>query len=326
MRPGCYDVHERVRDMSAGGQLAGLNFPNWTGFSGQVLNAGSRPRRQPRDDQGLQRLARRRVVRRVSRSLHPVRHPAAVRRRTRRRRRCTGSRPRAATRSRSPRTPPASACRASTPATWDPLFAACCDDGHRAVLSRRLVVEVGVDRRPTRRAPVPMNLSSVMAIYTLGDLLWADFWHRFPDAALRADRGRHRLDPVLPPAGRAHARPAQRVDAPRAAAGAVADRAVPRAHPVLLHQRPRRREAARRVQRRQRVLGVRLPALRQLVAGRARAAAPTLFAGLDADVDRPDHAPQRDARTTSSTRSRTRPPRALHGRARCGPRPATSTP
>ena len=25
-----------------------------------------------------------------------------------------------------------------------------------------------------------MNLSSVMAIYTLGDLLWASFWHRFP--------------------------------------------------------------------------------------------------------------------------------------------------
>ena len=40
MRPGCYDVHERVRDMTAGGQLAGLNFPNWTGFSGQVLNEG----------------------------------------------------------------------------------------------------------------------------------------------------------------------------------------------------------------------------------------------------------------------------------------------
>ena len=40
MRPGCYDVDERVRDMSAGGQLAGLNFPNFTGFSGQVLNQG----------------------------------------------------------------------------------------------------------------------------------------------------------------------------------------------------------------------------------------------------------------------------------------------
>ena len=40
MRAGCYDVHQRVRDMNAGGQLAGLNFPNWTGFSGQVLNQG----------------------------------------------------------------------------------------------------------------------------------------------------------------------------------------------------------------------------------------------------------------------------------------------
>jgi hypothetical protein len=25
-----------------------------------------------------------------------------------------------------------------------------------------------------------MNLSSAMSIFTLGDLLWADFWHRFP--------------------------------------------------------------------------------------------------------------------------------------------------
>src|SRR6478752_8129331 len=40
MRPGCFDVHERIRDMNAGGQLAGLNFPNWTGFAGQVLNQG----------------------------------------------------------------------------------------------------------------------------------------------------------------------------------------------------------------------------------------------------------------------------------------------
>jgi predicted TIM-barrel fold metal-dependent hydrolase len=40
MRPGCFNVDERVRDMNAGGQLAGLNFPDWTGFSGQVLNQG----------------------------------------------------------------------------------------------------------------------------------------------------------------------------------------------------------------------------------------------------------------------------------------------
>jgi predicted TIM-barrel fold metal-dependent hydrolase len=38
MRPGCYDVHERVRDMSANGVLASLNFPSWAGFAaGQFL-------------------------------------------------------------------------------------------------------------------------------------------------------------------------------------------------------------------------------------------------------------------------------------------------
>jgi predicted TIM-barrel fold metal-dependent hydrolase len=33
MRRGCYDVHERVRDMSANGVLASLNFPSWAGFA-----------------------------------------------------------------------------------------------------------------------------------------------------------------------------------------------------------------------------------------------------------------------------------------------------
>ena len=116
MRPGCYDVDERVRDMSAGGQLAGLELPELDRLLGPGAQRGSRPRRQPGDDPGLQRLARRRVVRRAPRPVHPVRDPAAVRRRARPRRRCAASRRRAATRSRSRRTPPGSACRASTPA------------------------------------------------------------------------------------------------------------------------------------------------------------------------------------------------------------------
>ena len=35
MRPGCFDVHERVRDMNANGVLASLNFPSWPGFAGR---------------------------------------------------------------------------------------------------------------------------------------------------------------------------------------------------------------------------------------------------------------------------------------------------
>jgi predicted TIM-barrel fold metal-dependent hydrolase len=37
MRPGCYDVHDRVRDMDANGQLAGLCFPTFPGFAGTHL-------------------------------------------------------------------------------------------------------------------------------------------------------------------------------------------------------------------------------------------------------------------------------------------------
>jgi predicted TIM-barrel fold metal-dependent hydrolase len=62
---------------------------------------------------------------------------------------------------------------------WDPMFAACCDAGTVLcchVGSSSKSATTGPDAPP----PVPMNLSTVMAIYTLGDLLWADFWHRFP--------------------------------------------------------------------------------------------------------------------------------------------------
>jgi hypothetical protein len=34
-----------------------------------------------------------------------------------------------------------------------------------------------------------MSLSSVMAIYTLGDLLWSDLWHRYPDLRFALTEG-----------------------------------------------------------------------------------------------------------------------------------------
>jgi predicted TIM-barrel fold metal-dependent hydrolase len=37
MRPGTYDVHQRVRDMNADGVLAGMNFPTFAGFGGTHL-------------------------------------------------------------------------------------------------------------------------------------------------------------------------------------------------------------------------------------------------------------------------------------------------
>ena len=37
MRPGCYDIHQRVRDMNANGVLASVNFPTAAGFAGAWL-------------------------------------------------------------------------------------------------------------------------------------------------------------------------------------------------------------------------------------------------------------------------------------------------
>ena len=37
MRPGCFDVHERVKDMSAGGVLACMCFPSFPAFSGRLF-------------------------------------------------------------------------------------------------------------------------------------------------------------------------------------------------------------------------------------------------------------------------------------------------
>ncbi|GAA3940476.1 amidohydrolase family protein [Actinomadura viridis] len=39
IRPGTYDIDERVKDMNAGGILASMNFPSFPGFSGRVFSA-----------------------------------------------------------------------------------------------------------------------------------------------------------------------------------------------------------------------------------------------------------------------------------------------
>ena len=38
MRPGCYDIHERIRDMNVNGVLGSLNFPSFAGFTGQLFS------------------------------------------------------------------------------------------------------------------------------------------------------------------------------------------------------------------------------------------------------------------------------------------------
>ena len=42
LRPGCFDVHERVRDMNANGVLASMNFPTMAGFNARTFTEARR--------------------------------------------------------------------------------------------------------------------------------------------------------------------------------------------------------------------------------------------------------------------------------------------
>jgi predicted TIM-barrel fold metal-dependent hydrolase len=187
MRPGCYNVHERVRDMSAGGQLAGLNFPNWPGFSGQVLNEG--PDRAINEimirayndwhvDEWCGSYPDRFIPCGVLPLFDAQRAAAEVRR-------LAGKGCHAATFSENPAALNMASIHSGY---WDPLFAACSDEG------TVLCLHVGSSSRSASTSPdappsVSMSLSSLMSIYSLGDLMWADFWWRFPDLRFSLTEG-----------------------------------------------------------------------------------------------------------------------------------------
>lgn len=178
MRPGCYDVHERVRDMSAGGQLAGLNFPNWTGFSGQVLNLG--PDHETNlvmirayNDWHVDEWCGTYPERFIPCGIVPL-FDAEEGAKEVRRLAAKGCHAIAFSEN-----PVGLGMPSIHTDAWDPLFAACSDVG------TVLCCHVGSSSKsasttPDAPPPVPMSISSTMSIYTLGDLLWADFWHRFP--------------------------------------------------------------------------------------------------------------------------------------------------
>jgi predicted TIM-barrel fold metal-dependent hydrolase len=178
MRPGCYDPDERVRDMSAGGQLAGLNFPNWPGFAGQVLNLG--PDRdvnlvmiQAYNDWHVDEWCASHPDRFIPCGVLPLFDAELAAAEVRR---LSAKGCHAVTFSENPVGMGMPSIHTDA---WDPLFAACADEA--TVLCCHVVSSSkAASTTPDAPPPVPMNLSSVMAIYTLGDLLWADFWHRFP--------------------------------------------------------------------------------------------------------------------------------------------------
>ena len=76
MRRGCWDVADRVGDMNANGVLGSLCFPSFPRLCGQVFAEADDKDTALIALEGLQRLARRGVVRLAPWPVHPARHPA----------------------------------------------------------------------------------------------------------------------------------------------------------------------------------------------------------------------------------------------------------
>jgi predicted TIM-barrel fold metal-dependent hydrolase len=178
MRPGCYEVDSRVLDMSAGGYLAGLNFPNWTGFTGQVLNEGPDPEInlvmvKAYNDWHVDEWCGAHPDRFIPCGILPY---FDIEESAKEVRRLADKGCHAVTFSENPAAIGAPSIHSGA---WDPLFAACADT--ETVLCCHVgSSSKGATTVPDAPVPVPMALSPTMSIYTLGDLIWADFWHRFP--------------------------------------------------------------------------------------------------------------------------------------------------
>ena len=187
MRPGCYDVHERVRDMNAGGQLAGLNFPNFTGFSGQVLNQG--PDRDVNlvmikayNDWHIDEWCGAYPGRFIPCGMLPL---FDVEEAANEVRRLAAKGCHAVTFSENPEALNMPSIHSGE---WDPLFAACCDTG--TVLCCHLGSSSRSSMTSTDAPPgVVISVSSASTIYTLVDLIWATFWERFPELKFSLTEG-----------------------------------------------------------------------------------------------------------------------------------------
>jgi predicted TIM-barrel fold metal-dependent hydrolase len=187
MRPGCYDVHERVRDMNAGGHLGGLNFPNFVGFSGQVLNEGpdlkvNEIMIKAYNDWHVDEWCAAAPGRFIPCGILPlfdVELAAAELRRL------AAKGCHAVTFSENP----ANLGRPSLHTDyWDPLFAAATDEGTVLCLhlgSASTVPSISPGAPPS----VAMNLAPAQSIFSLLDLMWASFWERFPDLRFSLTEG-----------------------------------------------------------------------------------------------------------------------------------------
>jgi predicted TIM-barrel fold metal-dependent hydrolase len=169
--------------MNAGGQLAGLNFPNWPGFAGQVLSEGPDPdinliMIKAYNDWHVDEWC----------GAHPERFIPC------------GVLPQwdAEEAAREVRRLASKGCHAVTFTEtgraglhddfWDPFFAVCQELG-TVVCAHLGSAGRGVPTDPKAPPSLLMHISPIMTMSTMADFLWSPTFRRFPDLMLSLTEG-----------------------------------------------------------------------------------------------------------------------------------------
>ena len=322
MRPGCFDVHERVKDMNAGGVLACMNFPSFPAFSGRLFAACEDKDlalavTQAYNDWTIDVWCAAYPERFIPMALPVLWDPEL----------CAAEIRRVS----------AKGCHSITftenPAAldepsfhdphWDPMFRALVDEG------MILNIHLGSSGKLAVTAPdapmdVMITLQPMNICMAAADLVWSRVFKEFPTLKVALSEGGtgwipYFLDRLDRTYDMHHLWTGQDFGDQDAV------RHLPRAHPHVLHRRSGRARAARRDRHRQHVLGAGLPALRLVVAGSARGAEPRWQRGTRCPT--PTSTRSRTRTRCGGTASiRSRSARARSARSgRCGPRPRVTT-
>ena len=187
IRPGCYDIARRVRDMDANGVIGSMCFPSFPQLCGQLFAKAKDPALgmavlQAYNDWHIDEWCGSYPGRFIPLALLPIWDPAEMAAEVTR---VSQKGAHAVSFSENP-------SKLKLPSFhsdhWDPFWAACCDEGTIVCLhigsSSSLVVTA-----PDAPIDVLLGLQPVNIIQAAADLLWSPVLRRFPDLRVALSEG-----------------------------------------------------------------------------------------------------------------------------------------
>ena len=187
MRPGCYDIHERIRDMNANGVLASMCFPTMAGFNGRGFFEAHDPKLglimlKAYNDWHIDEWCAEYPGRFIPLAILPlwdVKEAVAEVRRVASKGCHAISFPEA---------PHALGLPSFHTSHWDPLFEVCIENDVVVCL------HIGVSGRLVKQAQeaptdVVTILSTQLSVMTSNDLLWGPALRKFPELRIALSEG-----------------------------------------------------------------------------------------------------------------------------------------